>query len=372
MICALSLAVMQLQELNLVNFRNYTDVKVRFLNDVVVFTGQNGSGKTNLLDAIHYLSFCKSFLNPVDSQNIKGNEPFFVIQGLYTHEERDEAIYCGMKRGLKKQFKRNGKEYERLSEHIGLIPLVVISPSDIALIREGSEERRRFIDSVISQYDKPYLENLIRYNRLIQQRNASLRQGNVPDELLDIWDEQLPLYAIPVFEARKAFFAQIAPLINSYYSFISGARETADIRYESQLHDQDFSTLLRSSREKDRIMHYSTAGVHKDDLGMVLNDFPLRKYASQGQQKSFLIALKLAEFDVIRDEKGLKPLLLLDDIFEKLDQERITALMTLVNQNHFGQLFITDTHAERVAEILRGINCSFDQFPINEGKISET
>jgi DNA replication and repair protein RecF len=363
---------MHLQELTLINFRNYAEAKLKFNNEVIVFAGPNGSGKTNLLDAVHYLSFCKSFLNPVDSQNIKGAEPFFVIQGTFEHEDRSDSIYCGLKRNFKKQFKRNGKEYERLSEHIGLFPLVVISPADIGLIHDGSEERRRFIDSVISQYDKPYLDNLIKYTKLIQQRNASLRHGQASDDLLDIWDEQLPVYAIPVFEARKLFFERIAPLIDSYYSYISADKERAEIRYESQLHDEDFHALLKRSREKDRIMHYSTSGIHKDDLGMLLNGMPLRKFASQGQQKSFLIALKLAQFDVIRDEKGLKPLLLLDDIFEKLDQQRITALMTLVNKHHFGQLFITDTHPERVAEILNSINCSFDQFLINQGSIITT
>ncbi|HOY48070.1 MAG TPA: DNA replication/repair protein RecF [Flavobacteriales bacterium] len=360
---------MQLSELHLVNFRNYPEADLAFGQSIVVFTGNNGSGKTNLLDAIHYLAFCKSFLNPIDSQNIRNEEPFFVVQGSFQNEESKDAVYCGIKRGQKKQFKRNSKEYERLSEHIGLFPLVVISPSDIALITEGSEERRRFMDSVISQYDKPYLEHLIRYGKILQQRNAYLRQGNSQADMLEIWDEQLAQYARPVFEARKLFLARIKPLFQQVYSFISNSTETVELTYESKLFDADPYQLLQQTREKDQILQYTTAGIHKDDLGMLINGFPLRKYASQGQQKSFLIALKLAQFDVLSEVKQMKPLLLLDDIFEKLDQDRITALMTLVSQQHFGQIFITDSHPERIAEILRGIQATFDHFTVHQGTV---
>lgn len=360
---------MQLSEIHLVNFRNYPEANLAFNKNVVVFTGNNGSGKTNLLDAIHYLSFCKSFLNPIDSQNILNEAPFFVIQGIFENDNKKEAVYCGIKRGQKKQFKRNAKEYDRLSEHIGLIPLVVISPSDIALITDGSEERRRFMDSVISQYDKPYLENLIRYGKLIQQRNAYLRQGNCSSEMLDVWDAQLAQLAQPIFDARKVFLERFTPLFQNVYAFISGSNETVELSYESRLFETDSYALFIQSREKDRIMQYTTAGIHKDDLGMLINGFPLRKYASQGQQKSYLIALKLAQFDILSEVKKMKPLLLLDDIFEKLDQERITALMTLVSKQHFGQIFITDSHPERIAEILRGIQTNFDHFAVHQGTV---
>lgn len=362
---------MHLLDLHLVNFRNYVEADLSFNEPVTVFTGRNGAGKTNLLDAIHYLAFCKSFLNPVDSQNIRDQEPFFVIQGNIANGEKTEAIYCGIKRGQKKQFKRNNKEYERLSEHIGQVPLVVISPSDIGLIHDGSEERRRFIDSIISQYNKPYLEHLIRYNRLIQQRNALLRQGQPPSGLLDVLDGQLPADGMPVYEARKVFLSTFHPLFEHYYRFLSGGGEEVALSYQSRLHAASFEELLQQAREKDLVMHYSTAGIHKDDLEMSINGYPLRKYASQGQQKSYLIALKLAQFDLISEVKGIKPLLLLDDIFEKLDQERITALMKLVNQQHFGQIFITDTHPERVAEILRGINCTFELFNVENGRVEK-
>ncbi len=360
---------MQISELHLVNYRNYPEADLEFAQQIVVFTGKNGSGKTNLLDAIHYLAFCKSFLNPIDSQNIRNEEPFFLIQGNFLNEEKKEAIYCGIKRGQKKQFKRNNKEYERLSEHIGLVPLVVISPSDIALITEGSEERRRFMDSVISQYDKPYLENLIRYGKVLQQRNAYLRSGQSNSEMLDIWDEQLAHYARPVFEARQSFLKRIRPHFQEVYSFITNSSESVELSYESKLFQSDPYELLQQTREKDRIMQYTTSGIHKDDLGMLIHGFPLRKYASQGQQKSFLIALKLAQFDVLSDVKQMKPLLLLDDIFEKLDQERITALMTLVSKQHFGQIFITDSHPERIAEILQGIQATFDHFVVHQGTV---
>lgn len=360
---------MYLKELQLVNFRNYPEANLKFNESIVVITGDNGAGKTNLLDAVHYLSFCKSFLNPIDSQNIRLNESFFVIQGKYSNEGRVDQIYCGIKRGQKKVFKRNNKDYERLSEHIGRIPLVVISPTDISLVSEGSEERRKFIDSVISQHDKPYLDNLIKYTRLIQQRNASLKSGYAPDDLLDVFDEQLSDLAQPIFDARSNFLNKLSELVQDYYRLLCDAKETVSLSYESNLLTTGLSDLLVQSREKDRIMQYTTKGVHKDDIGMQINDFPLKKYASQGQLKSFLIALKLAQFDILSEIKESKPILLLDDIFEKLDQSRITSLMTLVSQNHFGQIFITDSHPERIALILREIKANFDHYSVNQAKL---
>jgi DNA replication and repair protein RecF len=356
---------MYLRELNLVNFRNHAEAQLAFAKQVAVFTGNNGSGKTNLLDAIHYLSFCKSFLNPIDSQNIKQGEPFFVIQGKFDNSgQSDEDVYCGIKRGLKKQFKRNSKEYEKLSDHIGLIPLVVISPSDISLITEGSEERRRFIDSVISQYNRSYLQALIAYNKVLHQRNAALRAGYAPEELLQVFDFQLATHAVPVYNLRKEFMQQYAQKVAAYYALLCDGNESVSLSYESQLHLAPIEQLLTGSREKDQALQYTTQGIHKDDIGMSINEFPLKKYASQGQQKSFLIALKLAQFDLLRDFKQEKPMLLLDDIFEKLDQSRITALMELVSKQHFGQIFITDSHPERIAEILRNIQTPFDHFEV--------
>ncbi|MCB0819505.1 MAG: DNA replication/repair protein RecF [Bacteroidetes bacterium] len=362
---------MHLRELNLINFRNHSEAEMTFGRSVIVFTGNNGSGKTNLLDAIHYLSFCKSFLNPIDSQNIRSGEQFFVIQGKFRNEGQDEAIYCGIKKGQKKQFKRNGKEYEKLSDHIGRIPLVAVSPADISIITEGSEERRRFIDSVISQYDKVYLNALIACNKIVQQRNAALRAGYAPEELLEVFDEQLVQHSQPVYDARVKFMKDFSEMVSNHYLALSGEHETINLEYDSDLHSASLDELLRSSREKDRILQYTTKGIHKDDMSMKINNFPLRKYASQGQQKTFLIALKLAQFDMLRDIKNMKPVLLLDDIFEKLDQSRITALMTLVSKHHFGQIFITDSHPERIAEILRKIETAFDHFEVSESGVNQ-
>jgi DNA replication and repair protein RecF len=360
---------MYLKELNLVNFRNHSEAQLSFGQLIVVFTGNNGSGKTNLLDAIYYLSFCKSFLNPVDSQNIRQGEPFFVIQGKFDDSGLSEEVYCGIKKGQKKNFKRNNKEYDKLSDHIGRIPLVIISPSDIGIITEGSEERRRFIDSVISQFDKTYLQCLMAYNRVLMQRNAALRAGYAPDELLDVFDIQLVQHAIPIYQTRQEFMKRFSAMVAEYYIFLSGGNENISLEYDSGLHSAAPDELLKNTRDKDRVMQYTTQGIHKDDMGMLINDFPLKKYASQGQQKSFLIALKLAQFDMLRDIKNVKPVLLLDDIFEKLDQSRITALMTLVSQKHFGQIFITDSHPERIAEILREINTEFDHFVVSSNGV---
>lgn len=363
---------MYLKELHLLNFRNYSDADLAFTQQAVVFSGLNGAGKTNLLDAIHYLSFCKSFLNPVDSQNIHSGEAFFVVQGLFHREGQDEQIYCGVKKGQKKIFKKNGKDYDRLANHIGLIPLVVISPQDISLISEGSDERRRFADAVISQYDKPYLDHLIRYNKIIQQRNAYLRQGNPDWGMLEVFDQQLIPDAMPIFEARRNFMENLKPLFQKYYRMISGEREEVTLEYQSRMRDSSLQDLLTESRQKDSILQYTTVGPHKDDFEMMLNGFPLRKYASQGQQKSFLISIKLAEFDLIHTLKGIKPIILLDDIFEKLDEQRISSLISLVSQRHFGQLFITDAHPERAGEILNRINCTFDSFRIVNGTIEKS
>jgi len=355
---------MFLAQLSLINFRSHHDATLRFSEKVAVFTGRNGSGKTNLLDAIHYLSFCKGFLNPSDVQNIYLKEGFFLIEGKFNAADALFSFTCGLKRGQAKIFKRNGKEYERLSEHIGQIPLVVIAPTDIVLLSGGSEERRRFMDSVISQYDRNYLDHLIRYNRVLKQRNVLLRQGNTDTTMLEIFDMQLCEYAHPIFEARKQFAALAEPLLLKYYGQMSRENESVSIHYESGLHKSNLEDLLKKSLERDRVMQYTTEGIHKDDLDLQINGYNLKRFASQGQQKTMLIALKLAQFDVLHQAKNSVPLLLLDDIFEKLDQQRITALLNLIAQGHFGQIFITDSHPQRVTEILGSIDCAFDHFEL--------
>jgi len=351
---------MFLKELHLVQFRSYQAVSFHFNQQAVLITGPNGTGKTNLLDAIHHLAFSKGFLNPVDSQNIHNQDAFYIIRAAIESEEQVYSLQCSLKRAQKKIFKLNGKEYEKIASHIGKFPLVVISPQDISLVMGGSEDRRKFADIVISQYNPTYLSHLIRYNRLLQQRNALLKTSEPSEEMLDVLDIQLVAEAEPIYKARLDFVERIRELFIQNYKLISNDNEQANIGYQSKLHNNSLENLLHENRKRDLALQHTVSGPHRDDLEMSLAGFPLRKFASQGQQKSFLIALKLAEFDLIHRLKGIKPLLLLDDIFEKLDQERITSLISLVAQRHFGQFFITDSHPERAAEILNQIHCTFD------------
>lgn len=362
---------MYLKKLNVLNFKNYTEAEFQFSSHINCLVGNNGEGKTNILDAIHYLSFCKSFFNPIDSQNILHEAPFFLIQGAYQLNGAEEDLYCGLKRNQKKQFKRNKKEYVRLAEHIGLFPLVMISPADSELITEGSESRRRFIDSVISQYDRDYLECLINYNKVLSHRNALLKNfasnGKFDPESLELWDMQLIGYGNKAFEIRKEFINRFIPIFQKHYELISGGREKVGIQYISHLTDIPFKEVLNKALNRDRVMEYTTVGIHKDDLEFTISEYPLKKYASQGQQKSFLIALKLAQFDFIKNLKQLTPLLLLDDIYDKLDDERVKQLMNLVCNNNFGQLFITDTHVSRLAELFKTTNADYKVFKIVNG-----
>lgn len=346
---------MFLKSLSIVNFKNYTAADIQLSPRINCFVGSNGEGKTNLLDAVHYLSFCKSYFNPIDSQNILHDAPFFVIQGVFELEGSDEEIYCGLKRNQKKQFKRNKKEYERLADHIGLIPLVMISPSDSDLINEGSESRRRFIDSVISQFDKDYLNNLIDYNKALAQRNALLKsfrnKKTIDHESIEIWDAKLVEYGTKIHHSRKEFIVSFAPLFQKYFEKISGGKELVSLSYSSQLSDGDFAKMLIEKFERDRILEYTTTGIHKDDLEFLISLFPIKKYGSQGQQKSYLIALKLAQFEFIKKIKNIVPILLLDDVYDKLDDIRIKALVEIVSSKDFGQIFITDTSEQRMKKL---------------------
>jgi DNA replication and repair protein RecF len=364
---------MFLQELSVLNFKNYAEAGFTFTRQVNCFVGNNGEGKTNLLDAIHYLSFCKSFFNPIDTQNIMDDAPFFVIQGVFNKGEERDEIYCGLKRNEKKQFKRNKKEYSRLSDHIGLFPLVMISPADSELVYEGSETRRKFIDSVISQYNKEYLDLLIRYNKVLAQRNALLKKfaelRYFDAESLEVWDVQLAERGNRIHRERKKFLEAFVPVFNSYFEFISGGKEQVELSYYSQLHEAPLEKLLHQNIAKDQAAQYTTAGIHKDDLDFMIDGRPLKKFGSQGQQKSFLIALKLAQFDIIKKEKGVTPILLLDDIYDRLDELRIKQLMELVSGTNFGQIFITDTHRDRLAKVLKAIKTEFSLFNIKEGQL---
>ncbi len=349
---------MHLLSLSLINFKNYEQADLDFSSKINCFVGENGVGKTNLLDAIHYLALCKSNLNPVDTQNIRYDQEMSMIQGVFSRLEKEETIYCSIRKNRKKQFKRNKKEYKRLMEHIGLIPLVMISPADYGLIQGGSDERRRLMNAVIGQYDHIYLENIISYNRILTQRNRLLkesagRSGNL--DVLEILNQQLVQYGVPVFEARKDFTEKLMPVFQEYYQHVSGNKEEVSLAYSSQLNELDFSTALRESINKDLSVQYTTTGIHKDDLQMMLAGHPLKKVGSQGQQKTYLVALKLAEFEFMQTLMKLSPILLLDDIFDKFDAFRVKQIIKLVADNRFGQIFITDTNEERLKKILKEI-----------------
>lgn len=365
---------MYLKELSLINFKNYPEAQMVFSPEVNCFTGLNGEGKTNLLDAIHYLSFCKSFFNPVDSQNIRFDEPFFVIEGTYDLEGEEERIYCGQKRNQRKSFKRNKKDYERLADHIGLLPLVMISPADTELIHGGSEQRRKFMDSILSQYDKAYLEDLISYNKALAHRNALLKQmsasGSRDWESLEIWDEQLITPGVRIHERRKKFLERFIALFQESYFNLCSGREIPKLVYVSALLKDDFVSLLKKSRDKDLVLEYTSVGIHKDDIEFLIDDRPAKRYGSQGQQKSVLVGLRLAEYKLLKEIKKMAPILLLDDIYDKLDEERIRKLMELVSKHDFGQIFITDTNAERIRKVFEGINTEVKMFYIENNLVT--
>jgi len=364
---------MHLQEISLLQYKNYNEARVVLSPNINCFVGDNGVGKTNILDAIYYLCFCKSYFNSIDSQNIQHDKPFFVIEGSFNRLDEIDTVYCGVKRGQKKIFKRNKKDYERLADHIGLYPLVIISPADRNLIIEGSETRRKFIDSVISQSDKLYLNDLIQYNKTVSQRNALLKyfaaNFTYDPTTLGIYNEQLIDLATRIYTKRKEFMTKFNPIFQSYYQAISSSNEEVSLEYKSQLNDADLGALLEESLNRDKILQYTSCGIHKDDLLFKIGDYPIKKQGSQGQQKTYLIALKLAQFDFIKDLVGYKPLLLLDDIFDKLDDSRVESIVRLVSENHFGQIFITDTHKERTEEIVKNTDDSYKIFNVVDGSI---
>ena len=365
---------MILKRISILNYKNLEQVELDFSPKMNCFIGQHGMGKTNLLDAVYYLSFCKSATNPIDSQNMMHHQDFFVIQGFYETESGDiEEIYCGMKRRQKKQFKRNKKEYTRLSDHIGFIPLVMVSPSDSELISGGSEERRRFMDVVISQYDKEYLEALIRYNKALQQRNTLLKnEQGFDEELLEVWEEMMAASGEVVYRKRCAFIEEFIPIFQTFYSQISQNKEEVGLVYESHAQQGNLVQLLKESRQRDQIMGYSLKGIHKDDLLMQLGDYPIKKEGSQGQNKTYLIALKLAQFDFLRRTGShTTPLLLLDDIFDKLDASRVEQIVKLVAGDKFGQIFITDTNRDHLDKIMQKIEGEYKVFSVENGNIHE-
>lgn len=363
---------MFLREISILNYKNIREATLRFSDKLNCFVGLNGQGKTNILDAIYYLSFTKSAYNTIDSQNITHDAEMALIQGRYDFdnatEDTSEVISCGIKRGVKKQFRRGKKDYQRLIDHIGLIPLVMVSPQDSELISEGSEERRRFIDGVISQYDKQYLEHLTQYNALLKQRNALLKQyeeypQNAPAELFEVIEMQMVVHATYIFEQRTDFIQRFVPAFQEVYSAISGDSEQVSLHYTSQLQDRDLAESFARTRQRDLIVGWTTQGIHKDELDMRLGEYPLKRVGSQGQQKSYLLAMKLGQAIFLG-----KPILLLDDIFDKLDSERVERIIRLVSSERFGQIFITDTDRQHLTSILQGMQHASSVFHVSNGE----
>ncbi len=359
---------MHLQKITLVNFKNFESQTFDFQEKINCFVGNNGVGKTTVLDAIYYLSFAKSYFNPAATQNIKHNEDFFMIEGEYKISNKIENVVCSLKRGNKKVVKRNGKAYEKFSEHIGYLPLVIISPGDSDLIVEGSDTRRKFMDNVISQSDKLYLQTIIKYNKVLAQRNSLLKffaANRLFDALnLRVYNEQLETYGSIIFKKRTEFLKAFIPIFKERYAAISSSKEQVNLVYKTQLDEASFMELFEQNIERDRVLQYTCAGIHKDDLAFEIDGYPIKKFGSQGQQKSYLIALKLAQFDFIKSQSNIKPILLLDDIFDKLDDLRVQELINLVNNDEFGQLFISDTHKQRTEDVVKKTNQPYKIFQL--------
>lgn len=369
---------MILNRISIINYKNIREAALQLSPKMNCFIGHNGAGKTNFLDAVYYLSFCKSAYHALDSQVLTHDEDFFVLEGDYSADApRDDAdhemIYCGMKRGTKKHFKRNKKEYKRLSEHIGLIPLVFVSPADIVLIEGGSEERRKLMDMVISQYDHTYMDVLNRYNKALMQRNTLLKMEEEPDlSLLQLWEEQMAVEGEKIYEKRNLFVEQLIPIFQDIYQYVSSGKEQVSLRYVSHCQRGPLLDVIQRDRMKDRVMGYSLHGIHRDDLEMLLDGYPIKREGSQGQHKSFLIALKLAQFRFLKNTNAhTTPLLLLDDIFDKLDAQRVEQIVKLVSSEEYGQIFVTDTNREHLDTILSESGFDYKLFHVAAGEITE-
>jgi len=356
-------------KLSVLNFKNIPQAEIDCSGKINCFFGNNGMGKTNLLDAVYYLSFCKSHLNTPDSRIVRNGEDVCVLQGFYDYDGKEEEIFCSIRNGQRKQFKRNKKEYERLSDHIGLLPLVMISPTDSELICGGSEERRRFVDMIISQYDKQYLHALIQYNKALMQRNALLKNQQMNEAVFDALEMQMAVYGLPIYAKRIILIERLLPIFNDYHKMICNSSETVGLCYESQLAGDDFAQVLKSSRQKDMLAGFTSAGVHKDDIWMQLDDQLIRRFGSQGQNKTFLIALKLAQYTYIALNGATKPILLLDDIFDKLDAGRVEKIIDLVSGDRFGQIFITDTNRNNLNRILETVGLDYSLFKVERGEV---
>ena len=365
---------MILEKLSLLNYKNITEAALELSPKMNCFIGHNGAGKTNVLDAVYYLSFCHSASNPIDSQVIHHGREFLMLEGVYADDrlpdEERLTISCGMKRGQKKHFKRDKKEYRRLSEHIGLIPIVMVSPDDTSLIGGGSEERRRLMDVVIAQINRTYMDALSRYNKALQQRNTLLKQETEPDpEIISIFEEQMAVAGEEVFRQRTLFAEQLTPLFQQFYERISGGHEQVSLRYVSHCQRGPLLEVIQRDRWKDRAVGYSLHGIHRDDLEIMLGSQPMKREGSQGQQKTFVISLKLSQFELLKQATQTTPLLLLDDIFDKLDAQRVEQIVSLVSSDTFGQIFITDTNREHLDQILTASSHDYKIYNVTDGEI---
>ena len=368
--CAINTSEMILNRLSILNYKNIPQAEIRFSPKMNCFFGNNGMGKTNLLDAIYYLSFAKSHIHTLDSQIIRNEQDLCIVQGDYDYEGRTEEIFCAIRRKQRKQFKRNKKEYDKLSEHIGLLPLVMVSPADSDLIRGGSEERRRFMDLIISQQDKNYLHALIQYNKALQQRNSLLKEQSTDNSLYEVLEMQLGLYGQAIFETRQRLVEDFTPIFNRYYQTICASTEEVGLKYISHLETDELTEKLARNRERDRILGYTSAGIHKDELEMALGGYLIRRVGSQGQNKSYLIALKLAQFAFLNQRGKTTPILLLDDIFDKLDANRVEQIVKLVSGEGFGQIFITDTNRKYLDAILTAMGGDHALFKVEQGEVT--
>ncbi len=355
---------MYLKTLALINYKNFENQKFDFDPKINCLVGENGVGKTNVLDSIYHLAYGKSYFNPINKQNINHQADFFVIDGMFSKGEKPEQVVVSVKKNQKKIIKRNGKAYDRLREHIGLIPVVIISPADRDLITEGSSNRRKFMDGIISQSNPDYLQALLRYNKALSQRNALLKyfaaNQTFNRDNLEIYNAEMFSSGAIIHRERKEFIKAFTPIFKKRYADISNDKEEVNLVYKSQLFDTEWKVLFEENLQKDMILQYSGKGVHRDDLSLKIKDFPVKKYGSQGQQKTFLIALKLAQYDFIKEELSTKPILLLDDIFDKLDEKRVAQLIALVTKDDLGQIFISDTHKERTENVVKASSDSYN------------
>ena len=356
--------------LELTHFKNHRASSWQFNPKVNIISGNNGNGKTNVLDALHYLSLTKSYLNTNDSQNITHGESMALLKAKLARKGSEHVLDLGLKKGQKKKVRLDGKEIDRLADHVGYMPVVMITPMDRDLIIDAAETRRKLMDTTVSQNDKHYLNALMAYNRALTQRNTTLKyfasNRTYDAEMIGLYNEQLAHNASIIFEARKAFASGLLPLLTHYYHLLSGDKETVGVRYKSALHESSMTDLLTENESKDRVLQYTSSGTHRDDLVFHLGEHPIKRVGSQGQQKSFLIALKLAQFEITKRHLGMPPLLLLDDIFDKLDEGRVANLLSLVHTEEFGQIFITDTHPERMLELSENLQLNHSTFEITD------